>query len=59
MIMNMKVGYRMKAEIFKRILSALDDNADIYIGDEFEIYEPKISSRYDAELDEDYFVITK
>ena len=49
----------MKAEIFKRILSALDDSADIYIGENFEIYEPRISSRYDAELDEDYFVITK
>ena len=49
----------MKARVFKKILSALDDNADIYINENFEIYEPRISSRYDTELDEDYFVITK
>lgn len=49
----------MKAKVFKRILSALDDNVDIYVGENFEIYEPRISSKYDAKLDENYFVITK
>lgn len=49
----------MKVEVLKRVLSALNDDADIYIGEDFEIYEPKISSKYDAELDENYFVITK
>ena len=49
----------MKAEVLKRILSVLDNDADIYISDGFEIYEPKISSRYDSKLDENYFVITK
>lgn len=49
----------MELEIFKRILSNLDDKTDIYIGTEFEIYEPKVLSKYDAELDEIYYVITK
>lgn len=49
----------MKVKVLKRVLAALDDDADIYIGEDFEIYEPKISSRYDTELDENYFVITK
>ena len=50
---------KMKAKVLKRILSTLDDDVDIYISDGFEIYEPNVSSRYDTELDENYFVITK
>lgn len=49
----------MKIKTLKKMLSALHDDADIYVGENFEIYEPKISSRYDTELDETYFVITK
>jgi len=49
----------MKVKTFKKILLALNDDVDIYVSENFEIYEPHISSKYDEELDENYFVITK
>ena len=48
----------MKVQELKRILSTLDDDVDIYVDYELEKYEPKISSMYDTDLDEYYYLIT-
>ena len=48
----------MKIDKLINLLQQIDKNADIYIQEDFEIYEPIVQSLYDNELNENYFILT-